>query len=484
MATLAANDQENAARHLHAGPAGKSLNAGPKAFGAKTPGNKAPKTPFKIPLNDENAPNKAGKSVLKANGKGNENALFTARKGGKLDDSAFVTPAGMCKPAFARISGLTCLGPRTRAPLGMKTTNAKSRAFQTPAPLSSTKTQKVSPRLRRPKVKVHQPEFEHESNDDIPEIEYMAPKDVPLEDDMGDYLPKDWTIPRISDDAMRRSIWEAHHNPVEDDGRTRKQREFEEEVQRERKQRDAEFDKVFAAQMAKDDAEARRYLGIEKPEQGSVKSLANVAPARKATTGLSTMKSRSAAAAFSTAIKSSVAVPSESAKPRAPSRLALGKKTAKPPAEPSAARKAAAVASSKSTIGYAQGRIGRTGPAARMPLSNVTRPAPFSNTSRQPSALPSSRHRGAANDTASIRSRTPISRRSSTSTNATFVPPEQGQQVYRTAESVERELELMILSGSDDEGDEAWSNSFNSQLLRDGVDDELEDFQLQLPEGF
>jgi hypothetical protein len=97
MATLAANDQENAVRHLQAGAAGKSLNAGIKGFGAKTPGNKAPKTPFKVPLNDENAVNKAGKSVLQTKGKGSENLLFTTKKGGKTDENAFVTPAGMLR---------------------------------------------------------------------------------------------------------------------------------------------------------------------------------------------------------------------------------------------------------------------------------------------------------------------------------------------------------------------------------------------------
>lgn len=94
MAILAANDQENAVRHLHASAAGKSLNAGLKGYNAKTPGNKAPKTPFKVPLNDENAVNKAGKSVLKANGKANENLLVTGKKGVKLDENAFITPAG------------------------------------------------------------------------------------------------------------------------------------------------------------------------------------------------------------------------------------------------------------------------------------------------------------------------------------------------------------------------------------------------------
>jgi hypothetical protein len=77
MATLAAHDQENAIRNISIGPGGKPLNAGAKGLGAKTPGNKAPKTPFKIPLNDENVIKPTGK----ANGKGNENA--------------FLTPAGM-----------------------------------------------------------------------------------------------------------------------------------------------------------------------------------------------------------------------------------------------------------------------------------------------------------------------------------------------------------------------------------------------------
>jgi len=94
MDILAANDQENLVHSLQAGAAGKSLNAGLKGFSAKTPGNKAPKTPFKLPLNDENAIFKAGKSVLKTNGKGNENFLMTGKKGGKLDENAFVTPAG------------------------------------------------------------------------------------------------------------------------------------------------------------------------------------------------------------------------------------------------------------------------------------------------------------------------------------------------------------------------------------------------------
>jgi hypothetical protein len=361
----------------------------------------------------------------------------------------------------------------------MKTTNAKSKAFQTPAPLSSAaKTQKVSPRLRRPKVKVHQPELDAESEDDVPEIEYMPPKEVPLPDDMDDYLPKDWKFPKLEGENMTRGIWEAYHNPIEDDGRPKKLREFEEELAREKKKASEDFDKAFSAQMAQDDAEMRRYLGIEEPTKEAPKPTA--AP-RRAMTGVSTMRARSAAQALSPAAKPSYAVPTAAAKSRLPSGLVSSKKTIKPLVEPNTSRRAAAAAASHSTIGYAQGRAGRAAPAARKPLSNVTKPAPFSTTSRRPTTTltaPSRTTLGTA------RSRSAFSRSSSTATDSTLVAPTQDEQPYRTAEDVERELQLLLLSRSDDEDDDAWTNSFSNQLLGDPVDEELENFQLQLPEGF
>ncbi|KAF1914907.1 hypothetical protein BDU57DRAFT_453586 [Ampelomyces quisqualis] len=437
MATLAAHDQENAIRNISIGPGGKPLNAGVKGLGAKTPGNKAPKTPFKVPLNDENVIKQAGKSVLKNTGKGNENA--------------FLTPAG----------------PRTRAPLGMKTTNANSKAFQTPAPLgSSAKTQKISPRLRRPKVKVHQPEAAAESEDDVPEVEYMPPKEVPLLDDMDDYLPKDWNFPKIDGQNMARGIWEAYHNPIEDDGRPKKLREFEEQLEREKKQRDVDFDKVFSAQMAKDEAEVRRYMGIEDPKD-------DVPKPKRTTSNISTMRARSAAQALSPAApKRTFAAPTAAVRSRLPSGFVSSKKTTRPLVEPTPARRAAAVAASNSTIGYAQGRAGRAAPAARKPLSNVTKPAPFSTTTtRRPAST--------------VRSRSAFSRSSSTATDATLVPAD--EEAYRTAADVERELELLLLARDEEEEeqeDSAWVNSFHAQLQVDAVDEELEDFQLTLPEGF
>lgn len=76
-------DQENRVSHL-AGPSKQQLQS-------KTPGARYPKTPLKVPLNDENANNGfGGKSVLRT--KGNNENTTTIGKTGKL---SVVTPAGM-----------------------------------------------------------------------------------------------------------------------------------------------------------------------------------------------------------------------------------------------------------------------------------------------------------------------------------------------------------------------------------------------------
>lgn len=474
-------------RNLHVGPSGKPLNAAGKPFAAKTPANKAPKTPFKLPLNDENVFTKGAK------GDGKGSLLMTTAKGAKLDASAFVTPAGRLYGNVDTATPLTQhAGPRNRAPLGAKTTNAKGKAFQTPAPLgSSAKTLKASPRLRRPKVKVHQPEVEAESEDDVPEIEYMPPKEVPLLDDMDDYIPRDWDFSVLSGDNAMRGITSAYHNPVEDDGRTKGQREFEESLERDRKKRDQEFDKIFAAQMAKDDAETKRYFGITEPKKEALKPTVRTTSSARPATGLSTMRARSAAAALAPTDRSTprFGTSTTAAKARVPTGLISGRKTPKTPAEPTAARQArhaSALASSKSTIGYAQGRAVRSGSAMRPPLSNVTKPSGpnLSTTKRAGTTTPSfaSAHQRTVSAAASTRSR-PFSRSSSVSTNATLVAAPPADPFEETAESVERELELLALQ--DDMGDdEAWMNSFSDQLGGvDPLDEDLVDFQLQRPEG-
>ncbi|KAF2740431.1 hypothetical protein EJ04DRAFT_507965 [Polyplosphaeria fusca] len=450
MDVLAVNDQENLAHKLHAAAAAKPLNAGLKGFSTKTP---AHKTPFKVPLNDENA-FKAGKSVLQTNGKGNENLLMTSKKGGKLDENAFVTPAG----------------PRTRAPLGMKTTNAKAKGFQTPAPLSaSAKTQKLSPRLRRPKVKVHQPEPQAEEEDDVPEPEYMPPREIPLPEDYDEDMPPiNWDFPMFRGKNMTRGISEIYLNPVEADGRTRIEREEDEWLVKSGKERDEESDRLLKKIMAED--EASIDFGVEPITKTAPKE----SLLKKRTPALSTIKARSAAAALSPAPKPSYAAPTAAAKSKG---LFAAKKT-KPAIAPSATRHAAATAASRSTIGYAQGRPGASN--ARKPLSSITRPTSSSQRAIPSSSLPK---RSASSNADPVRPRTgrTLSRTASTATDATLVADPQEGQSYRTAHDIEMEMRLMALGEDDEQDVDTWMDSFASQIAGDPLEDEYADFQFLLP---
>ena len=321
----------------------------------------------------------------------------------------------------------------------------------------------------------------------------MPPKEVPLLDDMDDYLPRDWDFSILSGENATRGIMSAYHNPIEDDGRTRGQRVFEESLERDRKKRDEEFDRMFEVQMAKDDAESKRYFGIKEMKKEALKPSVKINSSARPTTGLSTMRARSAAAALAPTDRSTprFGASTNAAKSRMPASLVSGRKTPKPLAEPTAARHArhaSAVVSSKSTIGYAQGRAVRPGSTMRLPLSNVTKPAGpnIPSSRRAGTTTPSfaSAHQRTVSAAASFRPR-PFSRSSSSSTTATLVVPSQADPFEETAESVERELELLALQGDEGEEADAWMNSFNDQLGSvDLLGGELEDFQFQLPEGF
>lgn len=88
---LAARDQENRVFAHQAGGAAKQQNL------QKTPGARFPKTPLKVPLNDENAARTFGGKtglVERPNG-GNEN-LRTVGRGAKATGKAnLATPLGM-----------------------------------------------------------------------------------------------------------------------------------------------------------------------------------------------------------------------------------------------------------------------------------------------------------------------------------------------------------------------------------------------------
>lgn len=87
VAMLALRDQENLVHAQQTTAAAKPLNQSLKSLQPKTPGTRAPKTPFKVPLNDENDPLAFGKRTMKTNGNVNRNTA-------KFVKDAFVTPLG------------------------------------------------------------------------------------------------------------------------------------------------------------------------------------------------------------------------------------------------------------------------------------------------------------------------------------------------------------------------------------------------------
>lgn len=102
---LAARDQENLVHVHQTTAASKPLNQGTKNVLPKTPGNKVPKTPFKIPLNDKhgNIVLGGGKNGLKGRFGGNENLVTGGKKGGLGDKPAFVTPLGLFQSSIRHL---------------------------------------------------------------------------------------------------------------------------------------------------------------------------------------------------------------------------------------------------------------------------------------------------------------------------------------------------------------------------------------------
>lgn len=85
---LARQDQENLVHARQMTAAGKPMNQSARQLQPKTPGTRAPKTPFKVPLRDENEPFAFGKNTVKGNGRGlGANALQSSK-------DAFITPLG------------------------------------------------------------------------------------------------------------------------------------------------------------------------------------------------------------------------------------------------------------------------------------------------------------------------------------------------------------------------------------------------------
>jgi hypothetical protein len=97
---LAARDQENLVHARQTAAASKPLNQGTRQLQPKTPGNKIPKTPFRIPVNDENNPlafGGGGKQTVRGTRQGNENTQKPG-KDGLREKQPLATPGGEKMP--------------------------------------------------------------------------------------------------------------------------------------------------------------------------------------------------------------------------------------------------------------------------------------------------------------------------------------------------------------------------------------------------
>ncbi|KAI9648761.1 hypothetical protein NHQ30_003401 [Ciborinia camelliae] len=347
---FAVRDQENLVHGHQQVAASKPLNQSTRSLQPKTPGNRFPKTPLKVPLNDENAPGGLGGkgTVLGTKGKGlgGNDATF--------DKNAFVTP----------------MGPRNRAPLGMKTTNAKTKVFQTPAgpapekELEKTVSKQMS--ARRPKPKVSEKIKIDVHGDESPlkdiEVEYMPPrsKDLPYDSDV--FPTGCLNYDMLKPENLTKGALGDYYNTNDKSGKSKLERDLEKSsIERAKK-----TDEQILASLEED------WTVGDVPETfRNVKKKANAQQAKttvlkdqkpKATSqskGPATISSRRAASALST-LPRSVVEPSKrpsTAIPRPASSFLTRRKTPTfAPITNNTMRATAAAATSRSTIGYTKGR--------------------------------------------------------------------------------------------------------------------------------
>ncbi|KAF2141699.1 uncharacterized protein K452DRAFT_318653 [Aplosporella prunicola CBS 121167] len=478
-------DQENLVASHQAAAQAKPLNHGStiKPF--------APKTPLRLPLNDENVTKKTSK---------------TAKKG---HDNAFVTPAG----------------PRSRAPLGMKTTNAKARAFATPALQTAepgserTGVKSSGPRLRRAKVKVHQATpVKDPTADEERDIEYMPPRGVPLNDDPEDWPPLNLSM--LEGSNLTRGVYLNYLNPIGEDGLTHSERRDKElfakidqrndelmvksleetlgpftDAERQafgmplktiRKPKDQDTRPASAASNKSAQSSSRRPASaIGRPASAASTSRAPLPSSRAAVSALSHYSNPTAsvrARSRSVLSDSTPSAPVVSRKRPAATSMAAPK-----PSDPYAVRHQAATAASKTTLGYGKGRA--VSSSIRKPIPSifghqraVSQPAAKVNKTDSTSSANGAAPTGARPSVPTFgRSRSAWSRHDSDVTLTPSMADSQDEQEPDVELELMRELHSQTMNTELDDCDWIKSGS-NTDALDFALDDEEEEFQFTIPE--
>jgi len=259
------------------------------------------------------------------------------------------------------------LGPRTRAPLGAKTTNAKAKSFQTPAgpapekELGKTPAQpNAQPSARKPKNVTRPEAVKLEIHgDESPlterEVEYAPPKpkDLPYESDVFPDNCLDYDV--LKKGNLMQGIYQNYHNNAE-----RIERMHKEGYERSVKEADEAILKMMEEDWTVGDVpETFRHLRKKQtPAQQHSKPMEqNKKAVPQTIRGPPTISSRKAATALSVPAKTCAAPPTTS-KPKPPNSFLSRSQPALAPAPSHAStmRHNAATAASKSTIGYTKGR--------------------------------------------------------------------------------------------------------------------------------
>ncbi|KAI3323112.1 hypothetical protein HD806DRAFT_497988 [Xylariaceae sp. AK1471] len=172
----------------------------------------APKTPgAKIPLNDENGAHAKTSKAL---------------KGG--DKTSLLTPM---------------MAPRSRAVLGDKTTNAKTKRLQSVNVKSAVKEieqsqaklqNTVRPKQKQLQAETQKLEVHAETTDPLSEeeIEYCPPKpkDLPYESDV--FPDGVLTFDALKPENMMKGYYRYYFNPIDEDGKSERDKQMEEETRK------------------------------------------------------------------------------------------------------------------------------------------------------------------------------------------------------------------------------------------------------------
>ncbi|KAK3325436.1 hypothetical protein B0H66DRAFT_599598 [Apodospora peruviana] len=365
-------DQENRFSH-QTGPSKQQLHS-------KTPGARYPKTPLKVPLNDENA-NRGfgGKSALRT--KGNNENITTVGKGtiglGKTNRANIVTPAE----------------PRTaRAPLGNKTTNAKARTGQqtggvksivrefektTTKPATSVRPRQGAPQVESSKLEVHTDKNPLEEEEDI-EYAPPKPKELPYESDV--FTDGAMTFEGLKPENMFKGYYQYYFNHVDDNGMSLMERQMEERRQRDFQRGDEQIRKdVEEFDWSIGDVPSSKDMKEKEEDTNTGILTATKLAQRQLQRPPATIASRKAASALAMALKPSTSAqakilnkPAQLAK-KTPLSLLVGRKPVPKtaPLRNSSQERATAVVASRSTLGYSKGRSALSAVRGRDEPANI-----------------------------------------------------------------------------------------------------------------